>query len=53
MLKFRNLSQVFILFAVIFAANLFVRAQTNGDQAVLAEAAEHLEMMLYRKNDTF
>jgi hypothetical protein len=38
MLKFRNLSQVFIIFAVIFSANLFVRAQINADQTVLAEA---------------
>lgn len=38
MLKLKVLSQIVFIFAVIFAANLFVPAQNRAEQTVLAEA---------------
>jgi hypothetical protein len=41
MFKLKTLAQIFIIFTVIFSANLFVRAQNRADQTVLAEAERY------------
>lgn len=41
MLKLKGLSQIFIIFTVIFSANLFIQAQNRADQTVLAEAEKY------------
>jgi len=41
MLNLQNLSKLFLIFAFIFSANLFVRAQNRADQLIMSEAEKY------------
>jgi len=49
MLKFKKLSQIFIIFAFILSAHVFIQAQNRGDQSVLA-AAERISQDRFNFN---